>query len=167
MNPVLPQPREAQQLCRLRGLRVQRARERCGQLQTDADRAAQAVQERHVLIAGHRGAMEQLAHDVVHALAPRLPRWSTMAAAQRDRLHDQLERDEYALCGDEQRLEEAQERLQQARADLTRALAREDAVRGLAQRLRRSHAAMHERLTEREQDDQQRMPPPLQKRSRP
>lgn len=157
MNAVLPEPHEAQQLCRLRGLRVQRAREGCAQRQAEMATAAQAVRERERLIERSRRAMAQLAHDVVHALAPRLPRWSGMASAQRDRLHDQLERDEYALGGDEQRLEEAQERLQQARAELTRALAREDAVRGLVQQVQRSRAATRERLLEREQDDQQRV----------
>jgi hypothetical protein len=156
MTTSLPEPREAQQLCRLRTLRVQRAREHCAQAQAEVARAAQAVRDRQRLIEHGRGAMQQLAHDVVHALAPRLPRWSTMASAQRERLADRLERDEYALISDQERLEESQERLQQARADLTRALAREDAVRGLAQQVRRSHALARERLVERELDDQAR-----------
>jgi len=158
VSAALPQPQEAKQLFRLRSLRVQRARERCNAAQVEVAEAAKAVRARQKRIALGRQAIEQLAHDVVHALAPRLPRWSTMAAAQRERLHDQLEREEFALHGDEQALEEIQERLQQARAELTRALAREDAVRGLSHQVQRSHAQARERLVERELDDQGRAP---------
>ena len=163
MTIALPEPHEARQLCRLRSLRVQRARERCVQIQAEAARAADTVRESRRKVERSRRAVEQLAHAVVHALAPQLPRWSGMAAAQRERLDDQLERAEYALVDDEQQLEEAEERLAQARADVTRALAREDAVRGLADQVQRSHAAERERRVEREQDDQQRMPPRMQK----
>ncbi len=150
---ALPDPREARQLCRLRSLRVQRAREGCAQAQAEVERAAQAVRERRFRIEHCRGEIEALGHAVVHALAPHLPRWSGMAAAQRDRLADRLERDEYALISDERRLEEAQEKAQQARAELTRALAREDAVRGLAQRTNRAHAQLREQRAERELED--------------
>lgn len=153
---ALPEPHEAQQLHRLRSLRVQRAREHCACRQTETAQAVHALRERVRQIESRRQAIRQLAHDVVHALAPRLPRWSTLAAAQRERLEDQLERQQYALHDDEQRLEEAQERLQQARAELTRALAREDAVRGLVEQVKRSHALERERLVERELDDQGR-----------
>jgi hypothetical protein len=153
---ALPEPHEAQQLHRLRSLRVQRAREHCASRHTEMTQAAQAVHERQRQIESRRQSIGQLAHDVVHALAPRLPRWSTMAAAQRERLEDQLERHQFALHGDEQRLEEAQERLQQARAELTRALAREDAVRGLVEQVQHSRVLERERLVERELDDQGR-----------
>jgi hypothetical protein len=153
---ALPEPHEAQQLHRLRSLRVQRAREHCASRHREMTQAAHAVRERQRQIEGRRQAIGQLAHDVVHALAPRLPRWSTMAAAQRERLEDQLERQQYALHDDEQQLEEAQERLQQARAELTRALAREDAVRGLVQQVQHSHALERERRVERDLDDQGR-----------
>ncbi len=152
----LPEPHEAQQLHRLRSLRVQRAREHCASRQTEMTQAAHAVRERQRQIESRRQAIGQLAHDVVHALAPRLPRWSAMVVAQRERLEDQLERHQYALHDDERRLEEAQERLQQARAELTRALAREDAVRGLVEQVRHSHALERDRLVERELDDQGR-----------
>ncbi|HEX6707429.1 MAG TPA: hypothetical protein VF169_21910 [Albitalea sp.] len=142
------------QLCRLRSLRVQRARERCAQAQAEVDQAMHAVRERQHRIAHCRREIEALAHAVVHALAPRLPRWSGVAAAQRERLADRLERDEYALIGDEQALEEAQERLQQARAELTRALAREDALQDLAGETRRAEALAREQRSEREIEDQ-------------
>lgn len=154
MMAALPQPREAQQLHRLRELRVQRARERCAQALAEVERAAEAVRERRRQIERHRRAIDALAHAVVHSFAPHLPRWSGMAAAQRDRLADRLERDEYDLVSDEHGLEQAQEKSQQARAELTRALAREDAVRGLVQETRRAHRLAREARAEREVEDQ-------------
>ena len=153
MSAVLPQPHEAQMLCRLRSLRVQRARERCGEARQEAERAQHAVHDRMRRIERSRQAMDALSHAVVHALAPRLPRWSSVAAAQRELLEDRLERDEYALISDERTLEQAQERLQQARAELTRALAREGAVRDLAHETRRAQALARERHVEREIED--------------
>ena len=154
MNTLMPEPHEAQQLFRLRTLRVQRAREQCAREQTLVAQAAHAVRERQRQIERGRRAMDALSHAVVHTLAPRLPRWSSVAGAQRERLADRLERDEYALIDDERRMEEAEERLQQARAELTRALAREDAVRGLTQQVRKAHGRERELRSERELEDQ-------------
>jgi len=149
---------DTQQLLRLRTLRVQRVREQCGVAQAALAQAAEAVHERQRAIARGRRAIESLAHRVVHALAPRMPRWADVVAAERERLADRLERDEYALIQDEHGLEEAQERLQQARADLTRAMAREEAVRGLAEQALRAAALLHEQRVERELEDQGRVP---------
>lgn len=156
MNGVLPAVSEAQQLLRLRTLRVQRARERCGAAQAEVERTAHAVRQRQRQIEHVQREIETLARDVVHALAPRMPRWSGVVAAQRERLADRLERDEYALISDEHALEQAQEGLQQARAALTRALAREDAVRGLKDEARRAQALAREQRVERELEDQGR-----------
>jgi len=144
---------DVRQLLRLRTLRVQRARERCAEAHTGVERAAQTVRERQRVIEQRQRAIETLAHDVVHKLAPRLPRWVDVAAAERERLADQLERSEYALIDDEHALEQAQEQLQQARAELTRALAREDAVRGLADDALRAAVRASEQLVERELED--------------
>lgn len=160
MTRVLPRPREAQQLCRLRALRVERARTGVSTAQAGVERAEASVAQRQRAIARGRRAIEDLQHAVVHALAPTLPRWSGVTAAHQERLTDRLERDEYALISEEQALEEAQEGLQQARAELTRALAREDAVRGLADETRRAHALERERRAESEIDDQGRAPYP-------
>jgi light-regulated signal transduction histidine kinase (bacteriophytochrome) len=166
MKQALPQVHEAQQLCRLRALRVQRARERCGEAQGEVDRAARALRERQRQIERCQRELEALGRALVHSLAPRLPRWAGVAGAQRERLSDRLERDEYALISDEQRLEQAQERLQQARADFTRALAREDAVVDLAHRTRRAHALVHEQRVERELEDAGRGPALARRRGR-
>lgn len=152
----LPKLSEARQMCRLRALRVQRARERCGQAQIELDQAAQAVSERQRAIDRRRGEIDALNQAVVNQLAPELPRWSTVVAAQRERLADLLERDEFALIEDEHHLEQMQERLQQARADVTRALAREDAVRGLAEETARARAHERERRSEVDLEDQGR-----------
>jgi hypothetical protein len=156
MSTVLPKRHEAQQLCTLRALRVQRAREGVAQAQVEVDRAAAAVVQRQHEIERARRAIEQLKHAVVTSLAPVLPRWSHITTAQQERLADRLEREEYALIDDEHALEQAQEKLQEARAALTRALAREDAVRGLANETRRAHARERERRAERDSEDQGR-----------
>ena len=151
---TLPAPHEAQQLHRLRSLRVERARERCAAARARVEAAAAAVRERRRQIERHRRDSDALQHAIVNALAPQLPRWSGMVAAQRDRLSDLLERAEYALVEEEQQLEEAQEKYQQAQAEQTRALAREDAVRGLLQSSRQAHVAARERRAEVELEDQ-------------
>jgi chromosome segregation ATPase len=150
----LPTPREAQQLWRLRKLRVQRARDACAAAQAAIAPARSAVQDRQRKIAQLRRDIDALGQAVVNRLAPQLPRWSGMVIAQRDKLADRLERDEYALIGEEHRLEEAQDAAQQANAELTRALAREDAVHGLVDQARRALRLARERRAEVELEDQ-------------
>jgi hypothetical protein len=152
----LPKPGEARQLCRLRGLRVQRARERVAQAQAEVQRAAEAVRTRQRQIERVRRSIEELQQAIVTTLAPTMPRWSEVTGIHRERLADRLERDEYALIGDERKLEGAQEELQQQRAELTRALAREDVVRDLADKARRAQTRERERRAEREIEDQGR-----------
>ena len=150
----LPDPDDAQQLCRLRQLRVQRARDTCKQAQAAVAAAQAAANRRQQQITQGRQAIDAWSRAVVNELAPQLPRWSNLIVAQRDRLRERLERDEYALIDDERQLEEAQEQLQQARAALTRALAQEDAVRGLLAQAHRALGAARERRAEVELEDQ-------------
>jgi hypothetical protein len=154
MTTMLPRRREAQQLHRLRCLRVDRARDAVREALAATTRAADAVRARERLIRRHRDAIDALERAVVGALAPQLPRWSTLTVAQREALADRLEREEYALIDDQQALEQAQDRLQSMRAELTRALAREDAVRGLVDETRRAHRSWIETRAEREIEDQ-------------
>jgi hypothetical protein len=151
---ALPELRDAQQLHRLRSLRVQRAREQVAAALPAVDAAAAAIQARQRTIERGRHQIDALAHALVHGLAPRLPRWSATASAHLERLADRLERDEYALIGEQRRLEEAQEAVQRARAELTRALAREDAVGGLVDETRRARASRREQRVESELEDQ-------------
>jgi flagellar biosynthesis chaperone FliJ len=150
----MPSVSEARQLHRLRSLRVQRAREQIPPAQAKVDQAFAAVQLRQRQIHHLRRSTEELRDAIVTTLAPRLPRWSEVTTAQQERLADQLERAEYGLIDDQRALEAAQEKLQQARSELTRALAREDAVRGLADEAKRCRAKAREQRAEREVDDQ-------------
>jgi len=158
VNLKLPTPREAGQLLRLRCLRVQRAREACAKAKVEVEKTQVVVQERQRAIERSQREMAALADAIVTTLAPALPRWSGMVSATRERLADRLERDEYALIDDEHQLEAAQERAQQADADLTRALAREDAVRGLAKQARSAVLHAREQRAEIEIEDQGRRP---------
>jgi hypothetical protein len=124
--------------------------------QAEVDRAIAAVHERQRTIEQLRDSLDNLQKSVVTSLVPVLPRWSSVAAAQREKLADRLARDEYALIEDERNLEVAQEKLQAARAEVTRALAREDAVRGLANETKRAHALRREQRAELEIEDQGR-----------
>ena len=152
----MPRLHEAQQLARLRALRVQRARERIAPAQAAVDQAARAVRERHAKIESLRAAIFASREAVVTSLAPALPRWSAVTGAHLERLVDQLERNEYELLQDDRALEAAQEQLHQARSELTRALAREDAVQGLARQVKRARLVEREQRAERELDDQGR-----------
>jgi flagellar biosynthesis chaperone FliJ len=154
MDAVLPRPHEAQQLCRLRGLRVQRAQEACSAAQAEVDAAAHKVHDSERAIGRLRGEIDALCHAIVNGFAPHLPRWAAMATAQRERLADLLERAEYALIDDEQALEQARERLAQARTALTRAQASEDAVKGLAKEARQAVVRLREQRADTELEDQ-------------
>ena len=157
MSAPLPSPREARQLVRLRTLRVQRAREACAASAACIMAAQQAVADRQRQIARVRAEQDALARSIAQGFDGGLARWSRLLVAQRDKLADRLERDEYALVGDERKLEEAQEAAAEARAELTRALAREDAVRGLLGETRKAVARVREQRAELEQEDQRRV----------
>jgi len=142
----MPRLHEAQQLARLRALRVQRAREHIAPAQAAVDQAAQAVRERQQKIDHLRSRLAESREAVVTSLAPVLPRWSAVTGAHLERLVDQLERNEYGLTQDDRALEAAEEQLQQARSELTRALAREDAVQGLAREVKRARLLERDRV---------------------
>jgi hypothetical protein len=153
MSPVLPKRHEAQQLVRLRALRVQRAREGVAKAQDDVRQVEEKIRQRQREVEATRRAVDDLQNAMVTSLVPSLPRWSTVAGAQREKLVDRLERVEYALVQEEHNLESVQEALQAARAELTRALAREDTVRDLAKQAQRAFATKREQLAERELED--------------
>lgn len=154
MTTVLPQPHEAQQLCRLRSLRVERAQEAWNRARDEVDAAARKVQDSERAIARIRGAIDAHGQAIVNALAPHLPRWAAMVTAQSERLADQLERAEYALIDDEHALEDAREALARARTALTRAQASEDAVKGLAKQAKQALAQAREQRADIELEDQ-------------
>jgi ATP-dependent exoDNAse (exonuclease V) beta subunit len=153
MNERLPSPRDAARLVQLRSLRVQRAREAFTAASAAVLDAEHALQDRQRSIERIRREIDALGQSVMQGFDGQLPRWSQQLVLQRDKLADRLERAEYALTGDERRLEEAQEAAAQAQAELTRALARDDAVRGLLHESRRAVDKLREQRAEREQDD--------------
>ena len=79
-----------------------------------------------------------------------------MVQAERLRLAEQLERDEDALIGESQALEEAREAAAQARIALARAMAREDVVSDLVRQARRARDYVCEQRMELELEDQGR-----------
>ena len=89
MNAVLPQPHEAQQLCRLRGLRVQRAQEAWTKARDEVEAAVRKVRDSERAIERMRSAIDTLSHSIVNGFAPHLPRWAAMVTAQSERLADQ------------------------------------------------------------------------------
>ena len=156
MSARLPQVHEARQLARLRALRVQRAREQIAPALAEVERAREGVRRRELQIERLSGAITTLRQALVSSLAPTLPRWSKLVNARQEHLADQLERNQYGLIEDDRGLEAAQEALQQARSELTRALAREDAVRGLLHDARRAQGLAREQRLERDTDEQAR-----------
>jgi flagellar biosynthesis chaperone FliJ len=154
VNAVLPGPHEAQQLCRLRGLRVERAQEAWTKARDEVDAAVRKVGDSERAIARVRTEIDTLGDAIVNAFAPHLPRWAGMVTAQTERLADRLERAEYALIDEEHALEAARERLAEARTALTRAQASEDAVKGLAKEARQAVAQAREQRADGELEDQ-------------
>jgi len=156
---MTPTPLEARQLCRLRALRVERAEAQRNEAQAAADRALAAVQTRQEAIMGSRSALAALSRTLAGELALDRPRWQGFAAAERARLADRIERDEYALVGEERTLEEANARLYEAGVELARARAREDVVRDLAADARRRRSRERDVRAEVELEDRPRRMP--------
>jgi hypothetical protein len=153
VSATLPKRHEAKQLVKLRALRVQRAREDVAKAQEALKQVEEAIRNRQRNVEAARTALENLQQSVVTSLVPSLPRFGEMTGIQRARLAERLERAEYALIEEERRLEGAQEAVQAARAELTRALAREDTVRDLARQAQRAFVAQRENKAEVDMED--------------
>lgn len=153
MTAVLPKRHEARQLVKLRGLRVQRAREGVAKAQEALHKVEESIRQRQRAVERTRTALENLQASVVTSLVPSLPRFGELAGRQRAYLAEMVERAAYALVEEERRLEGAQEALQAAKAELTRALAREDTVRDLARQAQRAFLAERERKAEVDLED--------------
>ncbi len=153
MTSVLPKRHEASQLLKLRGLRVQRAREGVAKAQEELQRVEESIRQKQRAVEAARVALEELQAALVTSLVPSLPRFGKMASDQRAFLAEKVERAEYALVLEEQNLEAAQEAVQAAKAELTRALAREDTVRDLARQTQRAFQAKREQKAEVDLED--------------
>jgi hypothetical protein len=141
-------PTHQRQWLRVRALRVERARSAVAAAAQQVVAARQVVDERRQRIDGWRSDIETLARTWLLERPACLPRWAVQVARHRDHLAERLERDEYALIDDEHALEEAQDLLQQRRAALAQAMAREEAVTTLLDRQRKQAAGRQERLAE-------------------
>jgi len=137
------------QLLRLRALRLERAHAASEAARRAHGDAAEQVMQRQQSIARARHALSTLAQAVVGHLAGTLPRWSETVQADRDRLDERLEREEYALIDDEQALEAALEAWQAARAEVARLTARHGAIDDLHRQALRHRALDRERRAER------------------
>ena len=150
---MIPTADEANQLCRLRALRVKRAEERQNEAKAVVQRALAIVCARQAAVAATLKRLDELAYSIVHELAENMPRWASLAAAERDRVDDRLERDRVALRDEEKQLDEANIKLYQARQELARARARENVVQDLAKQADRLRARTREQRAERELED--------------
>ena len=153
----LPEPHEARQLCRLRGLRVQRSRELVARAQEQVELAAAGG------AAAPAAGAAPARLDRRHCARTSSARWRRACRAgrrsrwpSRSAWTTSSSATSTSCTTTNRRSKQAQEKLQQARADLTRALAREDAVRDLAQQAERAHLLERDRRAERELDDQAR-----------
>jgi hypothetical protein len=139
----LPVLADTRQLLRLRARRGEGARAA----------GPAAVCHRQQQVARVRAEQDALVRTMAQGFDGGLARWSRQLIAQRDKLADRLERDEYALLGDERAVQEAENAAAQSRVELSRALAREDSVRGLLGRTQQAWARQRDQQAEAEQED--------------
>jgi len=144
---------ETRQLCRLRSLRVQRAEARRDEAKAAADAALAAVIARREVIAAQRARLQDLDRSLAEELAATQPRWAVLAKTEREWLTDQLARLEYALLGEERKLEQAQARMREATLELARAREREQVVREMAADAVRERLRTREARAESELED--------------
>jgi multidrug resistance efflux pump len=149
MSAALPLD-DADVLRSIRTLRVERAMRLTFDARAAVDAAAAVVAQRLEQVEAIQRALDGLHEAIGSALAPELPRWSSLIYARHQRLADQLERAEDKLFTARQRLDDAQQALQRARAELARAQRRERVADDLARRARREVAIQFERKLERE-----------------
>jgi hypothetical protein len=154
MSAALP-VNDANALHWIRTLRVERAMRPAADARAAVDAAAAVVAQRLEQVQAIRSALDGLHRAIASTLAPQLPRWSSLIFERQQRLADQLERSEDKLLAARQKLGDAQQALQRARAVLASALQREQIADDFARRARRELAIERERKLEREAE-----PPP-------
>lgn len=145
--PSLP-PADARQLLQLRQLQLRRAQAALAEAVDAETQAQQALDRRHDKVTRLRASRLNVMTDIAGHLAACLPRLSPWAGAYRAWLDEQVEREAYALIGDEQALEQAQDE----RAERQRELARCEHREALAQDLLREQRRRQARDDERRQD---------------
>lgn len=119
------------ELLRLRELRTAAAARDCALRRQELQAAEAAVSRRIAQITHWQQRRADLAAQIVGPHARDIARFAASTQARRAHIHEQIEREEYALLDDERDLHLAQERLADALARWSREHAREDGVRDL------------------------------------
>jgi hypothetical protein len=132
------QPKELAQLLRLRQVRVDAAQAAVTAQRDKCAEAQSAVVARQSLIENNRIALAQHASYMVGAGAADMPRAVAMVSAFKEKLKEQLERNEYGLMDDEEHLREQQTLLREAQDEWLREQSRHDGIKEALQRSRRA-----------------------------
>lgn len=149
-------PQDERQWRWLRTLRADRAREALVQAERQHDLARQRLEDREARVRTHRAALRELDRRRTEEWAPELPRWATTISRHRERLFEQLEREEYALIDDRHAVAKAAETVRTCRATLARALTRREAMETLLATQHREQRRSTERRLQSSLDDRQR-----------
>jgi len=146
-------PKDAKQLASLRALHMRRASALVKQAQDQCSLTDAAVRSRRKRIEAVNQEMDHLSHEAAHRFGHAMPRWIALATAERRRLIDRLEREEFALADEMVEHEEACDELNRARAALARAAARQEMTDDLARQAVQHHLATQEANTATETDE--------------
>ncbi len=154
MNNAIPATREMRELLHLRRLRVEAAYRELQERARVLEAAKAQVITREHRIAGWRSDIAALSDFLAgDGLATRA-RTQPYSGAVREKLDDQLERDEYGLIDDQQELDEALDEMQLANAAWTKARARQEAVKEVIGKLKFSAQVHDDRRLERQIEEQ-------------
>jgi hypothetical protein len=154
MSGPAPAGKDMRELLLLRQLRAEAAFRECQARARAVDAAKTQVITREHRIVGWRADISALSVFLAgEGLATRA-RTQPYSGAVREKLDDQLERDEYGLIDDQQELDEALEQMQQANAAWTKAMAKEEAVKEVIGNLKLAARIQDDRRLERQIEEQ-------------
>jgi hypothetical protein len=151
----LAQPKDLEQLLRLRQVQVDKAQAqlRVGRLQRDE--ASRVVEESMRKVHDDVANVRRFAEYIVGEGAPELARLGSMFNGYRAHLNDTLAASQAGLTKNRERLEDAEEALAELQAQWLREMARRDAVESSLRRSRAAEVRETERLAEAELEELQ------------
>lgn len=153
MTSALLAPKDAKQLASLRALQMRRASAVVRQAQEQCAITDAAVLSRRKRIEAVHHEMHHLSHEAAHRFGHAMPRWIALATAERRRLIERLEREEFALADEIVEHQEACDELNRARAVLARVSARQEVTDDLVIQAVRQQLATQEASTATETDE--------------
>ena len=153
MTAALLSPKDAKQLALLRALQVRRANATVRQAQELCAQTEAAVQNRHRRIESASQAIHHHSHEAAHRFGHVMPRWIAVTTAERRRLIERLEREEFALADETVEHEQACDELERARAALARATTRQELTDDLAHQATQHRLSRVEAMTATETDE--------------